>query len=81
MSVQTYKTVTGDNDLTDLPQTNTRLRLYDKTAVQPVGERILLVYNPKKKTRYLVKFVVVGGKVRSILGGGGGGGEQYNTWG
>ena len=40
MLVQTYKTVTGDNDLTDLPQTNTRLRLYDKTAVQPVGEDV-----------------------------------------
>ena len=68
MSVQTYKTITGDRDLKDLPQTNTRLRLYDKTAVQPVGERILPVFNPKTKICYKVRFVVVEGKVRSILG-------------
>ena len=47
ISVDTYKKVTGDTQLTDLSESTKRLLLYDKSTVRPVGERILPVRNPK----------------------------------
>ncbi|KAK7110621.1 hypothetical protein V1264_014461 [Littorina saxatilis] len=67
-SVDTYKTVTGDSKLTDLQRSDKRLLMYDKSVVKPLGERILSVKNPQNNSHYKVRFIVVEGKVKSILG-------------
>ncbi|KAK7105846.1 hypothetical protein V1264_017174 [Littorina saxatilis] len=68
LSVETYKTVTGDVALTKLTKSNKRLLMYDNRPVTPLGERILPVVNPKNGKSYKVRFVVVNAKVKDILG-------------
>ncbi|KAK7095117.1 hypothetical protein V1264_002767 [Littorina saxatilis] len=68
MSTSTYTKVTGDKTLKSLDRSNKKLRMYDEREVRPLGEKIMKVTNPKNKQVYKVRFQVVQGESKPILG-------------
>jgi hypothetical protein len=68
MSKDTYVKVTGDTKLRYLDKSDKKLVMYDGSEIKPLGEKILDVTNPKNDKQYRVRFQVVEGKSKPILG-------------
>ncbi len=68
MSCDQYVRVTRDTVLNKLERTDRKLVMYNKTEIEPKGQRILEVRNPKNSQTYRVRFVIVGEECKPILG-------------
>ena len=68
MSSKDYIKATNDKELTKLTKTDKKLHMYNGTEVRPLGEKILNVINPKNDKKYKVRFYILEGNFRPILG-------------
>ena len=68
LSLNDYVKLTKDDKCVKLTKTDKKLTMYNGTEVRPVGERILDVVNPKNDKKYHVRFYILEGRFRPILG-------------
>ena len=68
MNHTTYVRVTGDKRGQELKPSNRKLIMYYGSEVRPTGGRIMKVTNPKIQKEYKVRFQIVKGNSRPILG-------------
>ena len=68
MSLDEYVRITDDKKKKNLTKTEKKLTMYNGSEVRPLGEIILDVTNPKNDNTYKVRFYILEGKFRPLLG-------------